>query len=65
MVKGVAVGEFRKKNHEELLGELKRLRVFNIFIFRKNYNKSDLLNSQVPLLPRSLKLKYTKLTQGS
>ena len=27
MVKGVHVGEFRKKNQEELLGELKKLRV--------------------------------------
>jgi hypothetical protein len=32
MVKGVAVSEFRKKNHDELLGELKRLRV-NIFLY--------------------------------
>jgi hypothetical protein len=27
MVKGVAVSEFKSKNHEELLAELKRLRV--------------------------------------
>jgi hypothetical protein len=27
MVKGVPVSEFRKKNTDELLGELKRLRV--------------------------------------
>jgi hypothetical protein len=31
MVKGVHVGEFRKKNTEELLSELKRLRVTYIF----------------------------------
>jgi hypothetical protein len=30
MVKGVAVSDFRKKNHDELLGELKRLRVMII-----------------------------------
>jgi hypothetical protein len=38
MVKGVAVGEFRKRNNEELVGELKRLRVY-IIKLRKNYNK--------------------------
>jgi hypothetical protein len=27
MVKGTPVREFKNKNHEELLGELKRLRV--------------------------------------
>jgi hypothetical protein len=52
MVKGVAVSEFRKKNHEELVGELKRLRVINNSNLRKNYNKSDLLSNLVPLLLR-------------
>jgi hypothetical protein len=59
MVKGVAVGEFKKRNHEELLGELKRLRVTNIPNLRKNYNKLDLLSNQVPLLQRFPRSKYT------
>ena len=49
MVKGVAVSEFRKKNNEDLLGELKRLRVI-LYNTRKNSNKSDLLNNLVLLL---------------
>jgi hypothetical protein len=40
MVKGVAVGDFRKKNHEELLGELKRLRVaYYLILGRITTNK--------------------------
>jgi hypothetical protein len=57
MVKGVAVSEFRKKNHEELLGELKRLRVFVSYV-RKNFNKSDSLNNLVLQLLKFPKLKY-------
>jgi hypothetical protein len=60
MVKGVAVGEFRKKNQDELLGELKRLRVINISNLRKNYNKLDLQSNQVQLLLKFPKSKYTQ-----
>jgi hypothetical protein len=64
MVKGVAVGEFRKRNNEELVGELKRLRVY-IFNLRKNYNKLDSQSNQVPLLLKFLRSKYYTLTLGS
>jgi hypothetical protein len=60
MVKGVAVGEFRNKNHEELLGELKRLRVIYHINLRKIYNKSDLQSNQVLLLPKFPRSKYTQ-----
>jgi hypothetical protein len=40
MVKGIAVGDFRKRNHEELLGELKRLRVlYNLILGRITTNQ--------------------------
>lgn len=60
MVKGVPVKEFTKKNDEELVGELKRLRVNIIYNYRKNYKPSDSLKLQVPLLLKSLKSKVSE-----
>jgi hypothetical protein len=57
MVKGTPVRDIRNKNTEELLGELKKLRVITSNNNRKNYKQSDLLKSPVQLLPRLPKLK--------
>lgn len=60
MVKGVPVKEFTKKNDEELVGELKRLKVIYIVNIRKNYKQSDSLKYQGLLLLKSLRLKVSE-----
>jgi hypothetical protein len=57
MVKGVPIREIKNKSHEDLLGELKRLRVKIIYNQRKNYKILDLLKFQVLLLLKLPKLK--------